>query len=35
MTYLGMPDFSGKFTAQQIDQLKAYIQSVPDSMRAK
>jgi quinohemoprotein ethanol dehydrogenase len=35
MTYLGMPDFSGKFTAKQIDELKAYIQSVPDSMRAK
>lgn len=32
---LGMPDFTGKFTPEQIGELKAYIQSVPDSMRKK
>ncbi|HUN92641.1 MAG TPA: PQQ-dependent dehydrogenase, methanol/ethanol family [Burkholderiaceae bacterium] len=31
----GMPDFTGKFTPEQVEKLKAFIQGVPDSIRPK
>jgi quinohemoprotein ethanol dehydrogenase len=31
----GMPDFTGKFTPEQVAKLKAFIQGVPDSIRPK
>jgi quinohemoprotein ethanol dehydrogenase len=31
----GMPDYTGKLTADQVQKLKAYIQAVPDSIRPK
>jgi len=31
----GMPDFTGKLNAEQIEKLKAFIQGVPDSIRPK
>jgi len=31
----GMPDYTGKLTAQDVEKLKAFIQGVPDSIRPK
>lgn len=31
----GMPDYTGKLSADQVQKLKAFIQGVPDSMRPK
>jgi quinohemoprotein ethanol dehydrogenase len=31
----GMPDYTGKLTAAQVEKLKAFIQAVPDSIRPK
>lgn len=34
-SYEGMPNYAGKLTIEQVEKLKAFIQSVPDSIRPK
>jgi len=35
MTVVGMPDFTGKLTAEQVEKIKAFIQGTADAIRPK
>jgi quinohemoprotein ethanol dehydrogenase len=34
-TAIGMPDFTGKLTAEQVEKIKAFIQGTADAIRPK
>jgi quinohemoprotein ethanol dehydrogenase len=34
-TAVGMPDFTGKLTAEQVEKIKAFIQGTADAIRPK